>query len=102
MTGGLKPIRRVVTGNDARGRSRVVWDGPAPNTHETSLGSGRGHTDLWVWNEAPAPLSGTNDDGNLPYTFCGPSNGGPANRSRVTSSTGASQSDAGVEEGAAG
>ena len=26
---GLKPIRRVVTGNDERGRSKVVWDGPA-------------------------------------------------------------------------
>lgn len=23
--------RRVVTGNDAAGRSRVMWDGPAPN-----------------------------------------------------------------------
>ncbi|MGQ0523066.1 MAG: cupin domain-containing protein [Betaproteobacteria bacterium] len=76
MTGGLKAIRRVVTGNDERGRSRVVWDGPAPNSHEASMGSGRGHTDLWVWNEAPAPLSGTHDDGNLQYAFCGPANGG--------------------------
>jgi hypothetical protein len=25
---GLKPIRRVVTGNDERGKSKVVWDGP--------------------------------------------------------------------------
>ncbi|MCI3953859.1 MAG: cupin 2, conserved barrel domain protein [Burkholderiales bacterium] len=76
MAGGLKPIRRVVTGNDERGRSKVVWDGPAPNSHEASMGSGRGHTDLWVWNETPAPLSGTNDDGNLEYAFCGPPNGG--------------------------
>lgn len=73
---GLKPIRRVVTGNDERGRSKVMWDGPAPNSHEASMGSGRGHTDLWVWNEAPAPLAGTNDDGNLKYAFCGPANGG--------------------------
>ena len=76
MSGGLKPIRRLVTGNDERGRSKVMWDGPAPNSHEASMGSGRGHTDLWVWNETPAPLSGTNDDGNLKYTFCGPPNGG--------------------------
>lgn len=76
MAGGLKPIRRVVTGNDARGRSKVVWDGPAPNVHEASMGAGRGHTDLWVWNETPAPLSGQNDDGNLPYTFAGPPEGG--------------------------
>ena len=72
----LTPIRRVVTGNDARGRSKVIWDGPAPNAHEASMGSGRGHTDLWVWNECPAPLSGSDDAGNLPYVFSGPAEGG--------------------------
>jgi quercetin dioxygenase-like cupin family protein len=76
MADGLKPIRRVVTGNDARGRSKVVWDGPALNAHEASMGSGRGHTDLWVWNDTPAPLSGENDDGNLKYIFAGPPDGG--------------------------
>ena len=74
--GGLKPIRRVVTGNDERGKSKVVWDGPAPATHEASMGAGRGHIDFWVWYEASVPLSGTNDDGNLPYDFPGPPNGG--------------------------
>ena len=58
-SGGLTPIRRVVTGNDARGHSKVVWDGPAPNAHEASMGTGRGHTDLWVWNEIPrSPFRG--------------------------------------------
>jgi hypothetical protein len=33
----LTPIRRVVTGNDEKGKSRVVWDGPAPGTHEAQL-----------------------------------------------------------------
>ena len=73
---GLKPIRRVVTGNDERGKSKVVWDGPAPATHEASMGAGRGHIDFWVWNECPAPLSGASDDGNIPYDFPGPPNGG--------------------------
>jgi len=76
MAGGLTPIRRVVTGNDARGHSKILWDGPAPNAHEASMGSGRGHTDFWVWNETPAPLSGENDDGNLKYVFSGPPEGG--------------------------
>lgn len=76
MAEGLTPIRRVVTGNDARGRSGVVWDGPASSTHWASMGAGRGHTNLWVWNETPAPLSGDHDDGNLPYDFCGPPFGG--------------------------
>lgn len=73
---GLKPIRRVVTGNDERGKSKVVWDGPAPSGHEASMGAGLGHFDLWVWNESPAPLSGKTDDGNLPYDFPGPPKGG--------------------------
>ena len=72
----LTPIRRVVTGNDAQGRSKVMWDGPAPNTHEASLGSGRGHTDIWVWHETPLPINGANDDGNLNYIFSGPPGGG--------------------------
>ncbi len=76
MTSGLTPIRRVVTGSDARGRSKVVWDGPAPNAHEASMGSGRGHTDLWVWTETPVPLSRDSDDGNLKYVFSGPPEGG--------------------------
>ena len=78
MASSLTPIRRVVTGNDERGRSKVVWDGPAPNEHEASMGSpsGRGHTDLWVWNDNPAPLSGKTDDGDLTYDFPGPDDGG--------------------------
>jgi uncharacterized cupin superfamily protein len=76
MASTLKPLRRVVTGNDERGRSKVVWDGPAPNAHESSMGSGRGHTDLWVWNDTPPSLSGASDDGNLSYEFPCPPNGG--------------------------
>ena len=71
------PIRRVVTGNDERGRSKVVWDGPAPSAHDDSAtGAGRAHIDFWVWNEPQIALSGTSDDGNLKYDFPGPVNGG--------------------------
>jgi uncharacterized cupin superfamily protein len=73
---GIKPIRRVVTGNDERGKSKVVWDGPAPNAHATSMGVARGHTDLWIWNETPPPLSETSDPGNGSYVFPGPDDGG--------------------------
>ena len=76
MASSLKPHRRVVTGNDDRGRSKVVWDGPAPNAHESSMGSGRGHTDLWVWNDTPPSLSTKSDEGNNPYEFPCPPNGG--------------------------
>ena len=70
------PIRRIVTGNGEHGKSRVVWDGPAPDVHLQSMGAGRGHIDFWVWNESPVPLSTVSDDGNLTYDFPGPVNGG--------------------------
>ena len=76
MARGLKPIRRVVTGDDANGKSKVVWDGPAPAMHEASMGTGRGHIDFWVWNESPVPLAGEEDAGNLHYDFPGPPRGG--------------------------
>lgn len=72
----MKKIRRVVTGNDAAGRSTVSWDGPSPWQHPQPMGHGRGHTDLWVWTESPAPLSGTTDDGGLAYDFPAPPGGG--------------------------
>jgi uncharacterized cupin superfamily protein len=76
MAGGLTPIRRVVTGNDERGRSKVALDGPAPNAHQASMGLSRGHTDLWVWNDTPAPLTEASDAGNQQYLFPGPDEGG--------------------------
>lgn len=75
MATGLKPIRRVVTGNDEQGKSKVVWDGPAPTVHPQATVPIRGWTDLWVWNDAPLALSGP-DEGNNPYAFPGPATGG--------------------------
>ena len=71
----LKPIRRVVTGNDERGKSKVIWDGPAPDVHIGGPGA-NSVVDLWIWNESPAPLKGDHDDGSLPYDFPGPPAGG--------------------------
>lgn len=70
----LTPIRRVVTGDDAQGRSRIIWDGPAPGTHETF--DGYGHTELWVWGRTPPPLDGTEDGGMWDDEFPGPIDGG--------------------------
>jgi mannose-6-phosphate isomerase-like protein (cupin superfamily) len=72
----LKPLRRVVTGNDEQGRSRVVWDGPAPSAHELAVGATRGHTDLWIWNETPPRLDDREDPANGHYNFPGPRAGG--------------------------
>lgn len=75
MATSAKPIRRVVTGNDQQGRSRVMWDGAAPNVRIPSAGANP-VVDLWIWNKSSAPLGGDHDDGNLPYDFPGPRGGG--------------------------
>jgi quercetin dioxygenase-like cupin family protein len=73
---GMTPIRRVVTGADERGRSKIVWDGPAPNAKAAALATRTNNTNLWVWSKTPAPLSGASDDGNMAYDFPGPVGGG--------------------------
>ena len=76
MANAIKPIRRVVTGNDAQGRSRVLYDGPAPNTVPRPENPRAGMTALWVYKHSPAPLGGERDDGALPYHFEPPHTGG--------------------------
>jgi quercetin dioxygenase-like cupin family protein len=76
MGAALTPIRRVVTGDDARGRSRVLFDGPAPNVNPRAVSPGAGMTDVWVFQDCPAPVSGERDDGALPFNFEPPARGG--------------------------
>ncbi len=72
----VKPIRRVVTGNDAQGRSEVLFDSAAPNVNANAFKKGTGMTDIWVFHDCPANISGEKDDGNLPFHFEPPPNGG--------------------------
>src|SRR4051812_2572448 len=73
---GLRPIRRLVTGNGADGRSRVLWDSAAPNVNPGAVNPSAGMTDVWVWKQSPAPISGERDDGRLAFNFEPPENGG--------------------------
>ena len=73
---GIRPIRRVVTGNDANGRSRVLFDSAAPNVNVGAISRGACMTDVWVYQSSPAPIGGERDDGNLPFHFEPPAAGG--------------------------
>jgi len=75
MADGAIPIRRVVTGNDEQGRSRVLYDSAAPNVQALGL-PGRFMTDVWVFHDCPAEISGDRDDGNQPFHFEPPARGG--------------------------
>jgi hypothetical protein len=76
MADGIKPIRRVVTGNDAQGRSRVLIDSAAPGVKASAFKKGTGMTDIWLFDTCPAPISGERDDGNVPFHFEPPATGG--------------------------
>ena len=76
MSHEIKPIRRVVTGNDAQGRSRVLIDSAAPGVKANTFKKGTGMTDIWLWETCPAPISGDRDDGNVPFHFEPPAAGG--------------------------
>jgi hypothetical protein len=76
MPDPIKPIRRVVTGNDAQGRSRVLLDSAAPNVNPGAVSQGTCMTDVWVYQSSPAVISGERDDGNLPFHFEPPAAGG--------------------------
>jgi hypothetical protein len=71
-----RPIRRVVTGNDAKGRSCVLFDSAAPNVNPGAISQGTTMTDIWVYQSSPAIISGMRDDGNLPFHFEPPAAGG--------------------------
>jgi mannose-6-phosphate isomerase-like protein (cupin superfamily) len=73
--GSLRPIRRVVTGNDAQGRSRVLWDSASPNVNPQP-NKPSGMTDVWVYPKCPVDLKVERDDGALPYHFEPPHAGG--------------------------
>ena len=76
MQDAIKPIRRVVTGNDAQGRSRVLFDSAAPNVKASPFQRGTSMTDIWVFQSCPALTNGGRDDGNLPFHFEPPRMGG--------------------------
>ncbi|MCB1739867.1 MAG: cupin domain-containing protein [Gammaproteobacteria bacterium] len=57
----LRPVRRVVTGHDDRGRSIIVSDEVSPHTRENPLQPGRGLTDLWRTFGSPPSNEGAAD-----------------------------------------
>lgn len=57
-----KPIRRVVTGHDDKGRAVVVSDGPAPFVHTAPGRPGYSSTDIWRTHAMPAPIVARPED----------------------------------------
>ena len=69
-----RPIRRVVTGHDATGRSVFVMDGPAPHVYCRSPGSAI-VTELWETRASPADNRGRAEVTDHPFKLAPPRNG---------------------------
>ena len=62
----LYPVRRIVTGHDAEGRSVVLSDAPATNLVSNPATPNRGLINLWRTETTPPSNAGFEDDD------CGP------------------------------
>ena len=69
-----KPIRRVVTGHNAAGRSVFLMDGAAPHIYQRSPGSAI-VTELWETRSAPADNSGAAEVTDHPFKLAPPKHG---------------------------
>jgi mannose-6-phosphate isomerase-like protein (cupin superfamily) len=69
-----KPIRRVVTGHDAAGKSVFVRDGAAPHVYCRSPGSAV-VTELWETRGAPADNHGQAEVTDHPFRLAPPQTG---------------------------
>ena len=69
-----KPIRRVVTGHDAAGKSVFVRDGAAPHVYCRSPGSAV-VTELWETRGAPADNHGRAEVTDHPFRLAPPQTG---------------------------
>ena len=56
-----RPMRRVVTGHTAQGKSVIVSDAPSPHVLELPGMPGLAFIDLWVTDSAPASNAGQAD-----------------------------------------
>jgi mannose-6-phosphate isomerase-like protein (cupin superfamily) len=71
----LKPIRRVVTGHDAHGKSVILSDGPSPHVLTIPNVPTFGMTNLWVTDGTPADNTGSRDGAARPVVLEPPAGG---------------------------
>lgn len=70
-----RPMRRIVTGHDARGRSVFLMDGPSPHVLELPGMPGLALINLWVTDGTPASNAGSADAAARPVVLEPPPRG---------------------------
>ena len=70
-----RPMRRVITGHDAQGRSVIVSDAPSPHVLELDGMPGLALINLWVTDRSPASNAGPADAADRPVVLEPPARG---------------------------
>ena len=71
----LKPIRRIVTGHNAKGQSVIISDRPSPHVLTLPGRGDFGLTNLWITDRAPASNDGNADPAARKVVLEPPANG---------------------------
>jgi uncharacterized cupin superfamily protein len=71
----VRPIRRIVAGNDDRGVAVALSDGPSPDVRLDPARPGFASTRLWVQETTPARAKGIRETLHLPHTLEPPPGG---------------------------
>ena len=65
----VKPIRRIVAGNNEKGKAVVLSDGPSPDVRTDPARPGFSSTRVWVTDRTPARTKGIRETLDLPHTI---------------------------------
>src|SRR5882724_10644958 len=75
MTETPRPVRRIVTIDDASGKSVAVADGPSPDVCTDPARPGFASTRIWVTEATPVTIRQFGDTLRLPHTIEPPPHG---------------------------
>jgi uncharacterized cupin superfamily protein len=76
MSEPIKPVRRIVTIDEAPGKSHAVQDGPSPDVHTDPARPGYASTRIWVTDASPPTIAKQfRDTLALPHTLEPPPHG---------------------------
>ena len=71
----VRPIRRIVAGEDAEGKAVVLSDAPSPDVRRDPARPGFAATRIWVTDSTPARVRGVTETVDGPHSIEPPRNG---------------------------
>jgi mannose-6-phosphate isomerase-like protein (cupin superfamily) len=69
MDDKIKPIRRIVAGNNEKGKAVILSDGPSPDVRTDPARPGFSSTRMWVTDRTPARTKGVKETLDMPHAL---------------------------------